>query len=86
MKKKLKISIILFFFWFLGHLVFITADGLEDELGQSDIAVVLGNKVEEDGKPSLRLKARLDKAVELYQKNWFKKILVSGAVGKEGFD
>mgnify|MGYP002087224465 FL=1 len=36
--------------------------------------------------PSPRLQARLDKAVELYQKGLFPNIIVSGGVGVEGFD
>lgn len=61
-------------------------DGLHDELKHADVAVVLGSKVELDGKPSNRLKARLDRTVELYQAKWFSAIIVSGGVGKEGFD
>lgn len=64
----------------------IVGDGLRDELGPADVAVVLGNKVEVDGTPSARLQARLDKAIELYKKGFFANIIVSGGVGKEGFD
>lgn len=42
-------------------------DGLNDELKPVDAAVVLGNKVEVNGRPSERLKSRLDKSVELYK-------------------
>ncbi|NLJ41782.1 MAG: YdcF family protein [Clostridiales bacterium] len=88
-KIYLKGTIYLFgiiFLWFLIHILIITFDGLNDNVGTSDIAVVLGNKVELDGKPSGRLKARLDRAVELYKEEYFKYILVSGGTGKEGFD
>ncbi|WP_245600169.1 YdcF family protein [Paenibacillus harenae] len=51
-----------------------------------DAAVVLGNKVEVNGQPSERLKARLDKSVELYEGGYFSYIIVSGGIGKEGFD
>jgi vancomycin permeability regulator SanA len=47
--------------------------------------VVLGNTVNKDGTLSNRLKARLDKFVELYNKNFCPKISVSGGLGKEGF-
>jgi vancomycin permeability regulator SanA len=60
--------------------------GLNDDLQASDLAVVLGNKVEPDGTPSPQLKARLDHAIELYNQEYFKMILVSGAQGKEGYD
>jgi len=61
-------------------------DGVRDDLHQADVGVVLGNKVEPDGRPSNRLKARLDLTVELYRSKFFPAILVSGGVGKEGFD
>ncbi|EOQ96765.1 hypothetical protein LEP1GSC195_3264 [Leptospira wolbachii serovar Codice str. CDC] len=52
----------------------------------SNVALVLGNKVELNGLPSDRLKARLDRTVYLYQSNLIQKIIVSGGMGKEGFD
>ena len=61
-------------------------DGLTDRLGQADVALVLGSKVELDGKPSVRLQARLDRAAELYKAGSFPWIIVSGGLGKEGFD
>lgn len=72
--------------WFLAHILIITIDGFRDEVEVSDVGVVLGNKVELNGKPSKRLQGRLDKAVELYEKGYFNYIIVSGGTGKEGFD
>jgi len=72
--------------WFILHSLITTFDGLNDKVDFSDAAVVLGNKVELDGTPSKRLQARLDRAVELYDKQYFKYIIVSGGTGKEGFD
>lgn len=91
MKKKNIKSILIYIFgviflWFIIHILIITADGLNDELEVSDAAVVLGNKVELNGKPSKRLQGRLDKAAELYEKNCFEYVIVSGGTGKEGFD
>ena len=60
--------------------------GLHDQLGKADIALVLGSKVELDGKPSPRLQARLDKTLELYRAGYFPTVIASGGVGKEGFD
>ncbi|NLB41834.1 MAG: YdcF family protein, partial [Clostridiales bacterium] len=74
------------FLWFLIHIVVIAIDGLNDNIGISDVAVVLGNKVELDGKPSKGLQGRLDRALELYNKEHFKYIIVSGGTGEEGFD
>jgi vancomycin permeability regulator SanA len=60
--------------------------GLNDNIGQADVAVVLGNTVNPNGQPSPRLQARLDKTIQLYRQGIFKQIIVSGGVGKEGFD
>jgi vancomycin permeability regulator SanA len=64
----------------------ISIAGLNDKIDRSDVAVVLGNTVDPHGKPSPRLQARLDKTIELYQQGVFKNTIVSGGVGKEGFD
>ncbi|WP_295618252.1 YdcF family protein [Chamaesiphon sp. GL140_3_metabinner_50] len=64
----------------------ISIAGSIDNIYPADVAVVLGNTVERNGKPSARLQARLDKTIELYQQGVFKNTLVSGGVGKEGFD
>lgn len=60
--------------------------GLKDDVGKADIALVLGNKVEDDGTSSPRLQARLDKTLELYHAGYFQIIIVSGGIGKEGYD
>lgn len=74
------------FLWLVIHTIIIVTDGLNDELEVVDVAVVLGNKVELNGQPSDRLQARLDKAVKLYEEDFFKYIIVSGGKGKEGLD
>jgi vancomycin permeability regulator SanA len=60
--------------------------GLNDNIEQADVAVVLGNTVNPNGQPSPRLQARLDKTIQLYRQGIFKQIIVSGGIGKEGFD
>src|SRR5690348_1768068 len=60
--------------------------GLHDDVGKADVALVLGCKVELDGTPSARLRARLDRTLELYRAGNFPKIITSGGFGKEGFD
>lgn len=52
----------------------------------ADVMLVLGTTVYPDGTPSPRLKARLDKAVQLYNARFTGKIIVSGGVGVEGVD
>jgi vancomycin permeability regulator SanA len=61
-------------------------DGLHDRLGQAEVGLVLGSKVELDGAPSPRLRARLEKTVELFQAGYFPLVIASGGVGREGFD
>lgn len=51
--------------WFFIHSIFITFDGLKDNGNNANVAVVLGNKVNEDGTLSNRLKARLDCSIHL---------------------
>lgn len=62
----------------------LVGDGLTDDIAPSDVAVVLGNTVQPDGTPSNRLAARLDRAVELWEKGTVDAIIVSGGTGKEG--
>lgn len=81
--KKLLLLLILFFVVTISFILFI---GFRDSIGASDTIVVLGNEVKTSGIPSERLKSRLDKSIELYKKNISPKIIVSGGVGKEGFD
>lgn len=84
--KRFLIVVASLFIWFLIHTTFTIIDGLNDELKPADVAVVLGNKVEVNGQPSNRLIARLDTSVELYNGGYFTIIIVSGGIGKEGFD
>jgi vancomycin permeability regulator SanA len=66
--------------------ILIVADGLSDDIHAADVAVVPGNTVERDGRPSARLRARLDQVVALYRQGLFPDVIVSGGVGSEGFD
>jgi vancomycin permeability regulator SanA len=60
-------------------------DGLRDDVQASDVGIVLGSKVMPDGNPSDRLRARLDRAGELYGQGLFKQVIVSGGTGVEGY-
>ncbi|MFC5473456.1 YdcF family protein [Paraherbaspirillum soli] len=64
----------------------IAVDGFFDRISASDVAIVLGSKVNPDGSVSPRLAARLDKTVELYRHGIFSNVIVSGGTGKEGVD
>lgn len=64
----------------------IILSGAKDKLFKADLIVVLGNKVYPDGHPSVGLRDRLDRAIEIYKAGYAPLILVSGGVGKEGVD
>lgn len=64
----------------------LVAVGLRENVAAADVAIVPGNTVNPDGRPSPRLKARLDRAAELYRARLVPRIIVSGATGSEGFN
>jgi vancomycin permeability regulator SanA len=84
-KLIFKIFVIFLLLWLFGHLIYTTIDGLTDKKKQADLAVILGNKVNEDGTLSKRLAKRLECGLQLYRNKRVRKILVSGGLGKEGF-
>ncbi|MBL4650529.1 MAG: YdcF family protein [Aureispira sp.] len=84
MKHKTYLLLKILLTWYAIHSAFIIIDGLTDEVVSCDVVVILGNKVNENGQLSERLKARVDKGLQLYQKGWYQQILVSGGLGKEG--
>ncbi len=85
-KRALLLTCALLALAFAISAILIVADGLSDDVKAADVAIVLGSKVEENGLPSARLRARLDKAVELYRQGLFPRVIVSGGFGSEGFD
>jgi vancomycin permeability regulator SanA len=64
----------------------IAVSGLRDDIHPADAAVVLGNEVRADGTPHPRLAARLDAALALYDRGVVKHVIVSGGIGRSGFD
>lgn len=83
--KILKKIIIALLLWFSLHSFYIIYDGLHDKNQNADVAIVLGNKVNEDGTLSKRLEARLNQSIKLFNNKRILKIIVSGGFGKEGF-
>ncbi|NJN72938.1 MAG: YdcF family protein [Limnothrix sp. RL_2_0] len=61
-------------------------DGARSDIQRANFAIVYGNQVYPNGEPSPRLKARLDKALQLFETGQVTNLLVSGGVGKEGHD
>lgn len=68
------------------HYLIFMYPSLRDDYERSDVIVVFGNKVEKDGRPSERLKRRLDTVIRLYNEGAAKKIVASGGLGAEGYD
>ncbi len=87
MRSLIKKTIKIFLIVFLILVSFISFYGLFSscKTDQSDLLVVLGNKVYPDGTLSPVLKARVDRSFDAWQKGCAPYILVSGGTGKEGF-
>lgn len=83
LRCKSALFFLLAIFIYLGGII---AAGLDAKPVSSDLAVVLGNEVLANGEPAERLQARLNCAIDLYRKHLVKRILVSGGVGKSGYD
>ena len=84
-RRLIKVILIILSVWALVHLSYIIIDGLTDTGQKADMAVILGNKVNEDGTLSERLEKRLACGLHLYKAGRVQKIMVSGGLGKEGF-
>lgn len=69
----------------VGHICYSVHDGLRDDGRKAVVAVILGNKVNEDGTLSERLSKRLEKGLELYRAGRVTELFVSGGLGREGF-
>jgi vancomycin permeability regulator SanA len=83
--KKTNYALAALIAWVLVHTLLVTLDGLRDGRQRADIAVILGNKVNEDGTLSERLTQRLACGLALYRSGRVPRLLVSGGLGKEGF-
>ena len=70
----------------IGFAAYVVVDGLTSRPQSADVAIVFGNMIERSGVPSARLKARLETARQLYTSGTVSAIIVSGGIGKEGFD
>jgi len=68
------------------HVGVLLADAPRHPARSADVAIVLGNTVNPDGTLSPRLEARMLAALDLYERNWVRYVLVSGATGEEGLN
>lgn len=60
--------------------------GLGEEVAPGDCAVVLGARVRPDGRPSTKLRDRLERARRLFADGLVGHVIVSGGLGVEGHD
>ena len=70
--------------WVVGHVTYTIFDGVTDEKKSADVAVILGNKVNQDGTLSKRILKRLERGIEIYNAKRVDLLIVSGGLGKEG--
>jgi uncharacterized SAM-binding protein YcdF (DUF218 family) len=85
LKRFLRLAVLVISLYLLAALG-LAAAGLRDDPRPSDVLVVFGNKVEPSGEPSPSLASRLDKAAVLYRQGMAPWVIVSGGLGKEGWD
>lgn len=72
--------------FFLIHTIFVACYGFCGKPTNADVLVVYGNKVNEDKTLSKRLKARLDKALEVYGEGLSNTVIVTGGIDPNGND
>ena len=84
--KRIRLIAFSSFLIYLLLIFFVYLGSFSDLPLKTDFAIVFGNEVYSNGKPSARLMARLDKSIDLYQKKMVKNILVSGGIGKSKQD
>ncbi len=83
-KRLFKRGIIFGLIFFCVHIAIVLFDGLVDRTPVTDVALVPGCPVNPDGSPSAWLKTRLDRTVELFQKQKVKRVIVSSGVTRKG--
>lgn len=74
------------FAWVGLHSALTVLVGLNAKPRPSDVAVVLGARVQPSGIPSVWLRSRLERAYLLYADGTVKNIIVSGGLGREGHE
>lgn len=72
--------------WVGIHSAWTINAGVNAQPRPADVAIVLGTRVDRSGNPSRLLRERLDRAYELYQANMAQSVIVSGGLGREGFE
>lgn len=86
MSRFVLVVVLGFALWIGFHSAWTVLAGVNAQPRPADVAVVLGTRVERSGTPSLRLRERLDRAIELFQSGIVNNIIVSGGLGREGHE
>lgn len=80
--RWVKRVLLFLFVWMVVHIIYITADGLNNYKGNADVAIILGNRVYYNGSLSTWLQGRVDAALLLYKEGRVKKIYASGGISE----
>lgn len=72
--------------WMLVHTALSALFGVRDIGRAADYGVVFGSRVLSNGTPSRALRARLNAALNMYERRRLRWIVVSGARGREGWN
>lgn len=86
LKRKLYVACVAVATIVVVHVAVFWYTGLRDTTNKADVIVILANTVNPDGSMSNRLQGRLNKGLELYRANYAPLIVVSGGLGKEGYN
>ncbi len=72
--------------WVGIHSVWTINVGTNAQPRSADVAIVLGTRVDRSGNPSRLLRERLDRAYDLFRTDMARNIIVSGGLGREGYE
>lgn len=86
MKLWIRIAIVALIVSGLVLIGYILSEGNDIPETPMDIAIVMGTKVEADGKPSEKLLYRLDKSIELFQTGQVNELWMTGGKGISGLN
>lgn len=85
MLRTISIVVLGFAAWIGAHSTWTVVAGVNAQPRPADVAIVLGTTVQRSGMPSGRLRERLDRALELFRNGTVRNIIVSGGLGREGY-
>lgn len=86
MKLWIRIALVVLVVIGLVLIGYILSEGSDTPERPMDIGIVMGTKVEADGKPSEKLLFRLDKSIELFQTGQVNRLWMTGGKGVSGLN